>query len=72
MSLAWSGVLLGEVWGFSETLMPPGSIWFPEGVVECLWKDALRIGTLWNSCPVCPCSGTISVTDEQLFVSGVV
>lgn len=71
MSQAWSGMLLGEVWGFSEAMVPPGSIWFPEGIVERLWKDALRTGTLWDSCSVCPWSGTVPVTDELLFVSRV-
>lgn len=33
-----------------------------------LWKDGLGTGTLWNSCPVCPWSGAVSVTDELLFV----
>lgn len=72
----WGGLgcywdALGEVWGFSGAGMPPGSIRFPEGIGELLWKDVLRTGTLWNSCPVCPSSGTMPITDELPFVSRV-
>lgn len=61
----------GEVCRFSGAVIPPASIWFPEETVERLWRDVLRTGTLWNSRSVCPSSGTIPVTDEQLFVSRV-
>lgn len=38
--------------GVPEAVIPPGSIWFAEGTVEHLWRDALRTGAVWDSCPV--------------------